>query len=220
MSQTVDKQKRPRGDKSRGNLTRIERDLKAYELHLAGCTVRGIQDELGIKSTETAWSAVARGRDYAIEHGINVEERRVEIDRLFKQTLGLLAKTAQTQHLEGQIETIHGPEGTITKIRKGIDPRIAGELSRSLNRWAEFCGLLERAPEVNQATTLIQLQAPTDGAHFTDRWGSGETVEIRASESTSESNARVLAAHSAPALDGPTDTGAVEARIMPSPEVA
>jgi hypothetical protein len=161
------------GTKTRGNLSRIERDLKAFELHLAGCTVRGVCDELSLKSTQTAHNAIQRGRQYAIDHGIDVEERRIEIDRLFKSTLGSLASTLQKQMTEGQVEEIHTPDGLITKRKHGVCPRIAGELSRSLNRWAEFNGLLERAPEVNQANTVIQLSAPTDGASFASRWGDG-----------------------------------------------
>lgn len=180
MAQTVVEQKRPRGDKSTGNLTRIERDLKAFQLHLAGCTVRGVCDELGIKSTQTAFSAIQRGREYAIERGIPTEERRLEIDQLFKETLGFLAQTARHQAEKGCEEFFVDQNGNRSmKRRPGVDPRIAGELSRSLNRWAEFCGLLERAPEVNQAsTTLIQLQAPTDGASFADRWGSGNAIDV------------------------------------------
>ena len=127
-------------------------------------------EELGITSTQTAWSAIERGKKFAIEKGIDVEERRIDIDRMFKETLGLLAATARQQAFEGQIETTHGPMGTIVKTRKGIDPRIAGELSRSLNRWAEFCGLLDRAPEIHAAATLIQLAAPADGASFAEKW--------------------------------------------------
>ncbi len=127
-------------------------------------------EELEIKSTQTAWSAIERGKKFAIEKGIDVEERRIDIDRMFKETLGLLAATARQQAFEGQIETTHGPMGTIVKTRKGIDPHIAGELSRSLNRWAEFCGLLDRAPEIHAAATLVQLAAPADGASFADRW--------------------------------------------------
>jgi hypothetical protein len=182
MAQTAKEQNRPRGADKRntpnGNLSRIERDLKAYELTLAGCTVRGVCDELGIRSTQTAFNAINRGKQYCIDRGIPAEERRIEIDALFKRTLGLLVKTAYDQDACGQIETIEGPDGTIVKTRKGVDPRIVGELSRSLNRWAEFCGLLERAPEVNSnSTTLIQLSAPTDGANFSDRWGSGAAAE-------------------------------------------
>ncbi len=126
--------------------------------------------ELEIKSTQTAWSAIERGKKFAIEKGIDAEERRIDIDRMFKETLGLLVNTAKTQAFEGQIETIHGPGGTIVKTKKGIDPRIAGELSRSLNRWAEFCGLLERAPEISTAQTLISLAAPANGADFSSKW--------------------------------------------------
>jgi hypothetical protein len=214
MAQTFKEQTTPRGadKRTRGpaTLTKLERDLKAYELTLAGVTVRGVCEELGISSTQTAFNAINRGKEYCIERGIPCEERRIEIDKLFKQTLGLLVKTAYDQDAHGQIETIHGPDGTIVKTRKGVDPRIVGELSRSLNRWAEFCGLLERAPEVNQATTtLIQLATPADGASFTDRWGSGETVEISASAHESAHVSGMTPAEPAPALDGATVYNAV-----------
>ena len=160
----------PRGDKAPRNVARQERDLKAFELSLNGISVRGIMEELEIKSTQTAWAAIERGKKFAIERGIDVEQRRLDIDLMFKNTLGLLVKTAEQQAFEGQIETTHGPMGTIVKTRRGIDPRIAGELSRSLNRWAEFCGLLDRAPEIHAAATLVQLTAPADGASFADRW--------------------------------------------------
>ncbi len=175
MEQTVVRQKRPRGDKSTGTLSRLERDLKAYELHMMGITVRGVQQELGIKSTQTAHAAINRGRDYCIERGIDVEERRIDIDRMFKETLGLLAQTAREQAINGQQEFFTDPEGNVsTKRRKGIDPRIAGELSRSLHRWSEFLGLMDRVPEVNSnSTTLIQLAAPADGASFGSKWAEG-----------------------------------------------
>ena len=150
--------------------------------------------ELEIKSTQTAWSAIERGKKIAIEKGIDAEERRIDIDRLFRETLGLLAATARQQAFEGQIETTHGPMGTIVKTRRGIDPRIAGELSRSLNRWAEFCGLLDRAPEVHTATTLVQLAAPADGASFADRWNRPSELAVDVSATTAEA---------APALPAP-----------------
>ena len=200
----------PRGDKSTATVSRQERDLKAYSLALSGISVRGIMEELGIKSTQTAWSAIERGKKIAIEKGIDVEERRIDIDRMFKETLGLLVSTAKTQAFEGQIETIHGPGGTIVKTRKGVDPRIAGELSRSLNRWAEFCGLLDRAPELNQQATVINLSAPTDGAAFADKWNSTETVNITPSESKSESTDVLLPADARPQQERPTAMEAVD----------
>ena len=178
MAQTVSKHRaRPLVSEAK-----IQRDIAIYKRHMMGLSVRAIQDEFAIKSTQTVHLAIQRGREYVIDRGINVEERRIEIDQLFNETLGLLIKTARHQSEKGVEEFFVDQNGNKSmKRRPGVDPRIAGELSRSLNRWAEFCGLLERAPEVNQSTTLIQLATPADGASFTDRWGSGETVEISAS---------------------------------------
>jgi hypothetical protein len=206
MGETDVEQKRPRGNKSTGNLARIERDLKAYELHLAGVTVRGVCQELGIKSTQTAFNAIKRGRDYCIERGINLEERKIEIDKLFKETLGHLAQTIRHQSEHGCETFFINEDGSKSmKKIKGVDPRIAGELSRSLHRWSEFLGLMDRAPEVtNQAVTMVQLTAPADGASFGSKWGSN-------GESGHESGHEMPSAHGdpAPALAAPTDAGAV-----------
>lgn len=188
--QTHKEHRTPRGADTRNKLTntlsKVERDVRAYELTLQGCSVRGVCEELGIKSTQTAHNAIQRGKKIVIEKGIDVDERRIDIDRMFKSTLGMLVQTAQHQSINGCIETIHGPDGTITKVRQGIDPRIAGELSRSLNRWAEFCGLLDRAPETNaSSTTLIQLSAPADGASFGDKWSQQAPIDVAASGETS-----------------------------------
>jgi hypothetical protein len=176
MVQTVVEQKRPRGDKSKRSEALIQRSIKAYELSLAGLSVRGIGEELGLKSTQTVWADINRGKQYAIDRGIDVEERRIDIDRMFKETLGYLAQTIRHQAEKGCEEFFVNSDGSKSmKRRPGIDPRIAGELSRSLHRWSEFLGLMDRAPEVNQAsTTLIQLSAPGDGANFADRWGSSD----------------------------------------------
>ena len=71
----------------------------------------------------------------------------------------------------------HGNK-TIERV-VGICPRTAGELSRSLNRWATFLGLQDAPPEVNQQTTLIQLAAPSDGAAFGEKW-SQQAIRIEA----------------------------------------
>lgn len=170
------------------NLSRIERDIRAYELTLQGCSVRGVCQELRIKSTQTAHNAIKRGKGIVLERGIDIEERRIDIDRMFKETLGVLVQTARHQAEHGQEEFYVDQDGRKSmKRRVGIDPRIAGELSRSLNRWAEFCGLLERAPETNQAITMVNLTGPSEGASFSDRWSTpvegpevptGETVDV------------------------------------------
>ena len=178
---------------------------------MRGNSVRAICDEFGIKSTQTVWGGIQRGKQVVIERGIDVEQRKIDIDRMFKNTLGLLVKTAEQQSFEGQIETTHGPQGMIVKTKKGIDPRIAGELSRSLNRWAEFCGLLDRAPEVNQQATVINLSAPTDGAAFGDKWNAAEPVNITPSGHKNEHVDALMPADDSPGQHGPTANKTVSA---------
>ena len=70
------------------------------------------------------------------------------------------------------------------KKMKGVDPRMLGEAGRGLIRFAEFAGLMDRAPEQhNTAVTMVNLSAPSDGASFSDKWSQapveGETVDVR-----------------------------------------
>ena len=209
MEQTVSKHRaRPLVSEAK-----IQRDIAIYKRHMMGLSIRAIQDEFSIKSTQTVHLAIQRGREYVIDRGINVEERRIEIDQLFNETLGLLIKTARHQSEKGVEEFFVDQDGRQSmKRRPGVDPRIAGELSRSLHRWSEFLGLMDRAPEQTVAnTTLIQLATPADGASFTDRWGSGETVEISASAHESDHVAGSTPAEPASALEGPTAHKAIEA---------
>ena len=209
MAQTVSKHRaRPLVSEAK-----IQRDIAIYKRHMMGLSIRAIQDEFVIKSTQTVHLAIQRGREYVIDRGINVEERRIEIDQLFNETLGLLIKTARHQSEKGVEEFFVDQNGNKSmKRRPGVDPRIAGELSRSLHRWSEFLGLMDRAPEQTVAnTTLIQLATPADGASFTDRWGSGETVEISASAHESDHVSGSTPAEPASALEGPTAHKAIEA---------
>ncbi len=174
MEQTITEQTRLPG-KQRRSQALIERDVRAYERHMAGLSVRAIGDELSIKSTQTVWGSIQRGKSYVEEHGIDVEERKIEIDQLFKRTLGALAEEIQIQRKEGRVTLITRNDGSeeIRRI-KGIDPRTAEALARSADRWAQFLGITDRGQEVNQAsTTLIQLAAPADGASFGSKWAEG-----------------------------------------------
>lgn len=167
MSQTVSKHPAPGNPKLAGSLTKIERDLKAYQLHLAGCTVRGVCEEIGYKSTQSGWAAIERGKKYAIERGIPVEERRIEIDQMIRETIGHLAKTIRHQSEHGCETFFVDQDGKESMQRRvGVDPRIAGELSRSLNRWAEYLGLLDRAPEAvgEVSTSVVFVNPASDGA--------------------------------------------------------
>lgn len=194
-------------DRPRVSEARNQRDIKIYESHMRGNSIRAICEEFQIKSTKTVWSAVNRGKELVIERGIDLEERRIEIDQLFANTLGMLAGEIARQTDEGRIQTIERSDGS-REIRrtKGVDPRTAEALARSADRWAQFLGITDRAQEVNAAsTTLIQLSAPADGASFGDRWSGGETVDAHVMPTDQQVSAqtpvRTVMSHSLPTGD-------------------
>jgi hypothetical protein len=176
----------------RRNEALIERDTEIYKDSMRGLSVRAIQEKFGFKSENSAWIAIKRGKQHVIDKGIDIEETRLTIHQLFEQTLGALGKQVMEQQANGSITEFVDAEGNKSwKKIHGIDPRTAGELSRSLHRWAEFAGLMDRAPEASsQQTTLIQLSAPAAGADF----------ESRYSQMPSAADAPALEASAAPAL--------------------
>ena len=139
---------------------------------LRDVSIRAICDQLGIKSTQTVWASVQRGKEYVIERGINLEERKIEIDQLFKRTLGALAEEIENQRRDGRVIQVVRNDG-FREVKKisGVDPRTAEALARSADRWAQVLGVTERGVEqTNQAITMVQLAAPSDGASFSDKW--------------------------------------------------
>ena len=140
---------------------RMARDLRAFELHLAGQSVRAVCEEIGLKSAQSGWAAIERGRKQAVERGIDLDVSRIEIHGMFRRTAGLLMETLQHQAEVGQIEVMQTPQGEIRKHRRGVCPRTAGELSRSLNRWGQFLGLQDTPAEVTQHTLITARVACT-----------------------------------------------------------
>jgi len=181
MGQALSKQSRSR---LRTSEARQERDIAIYQSNLRGTSQRAIQEEFSIKSCQTVHAAIIRGRELVKERGIDLEERRIEIDEMFKNTLGHLAGEVARQADEGRIVEIERNAGSKEVRRtRGIDPRTAEALARSADRWAQFLGVTDRAAEVNNQATVINLSAPADGASFADRWSSNSeptTVDVNA----------------------------------------
>ena len=189
MEQTDNKHTRSR---QRNSEARDQRNIAIYEAHMKGNSVRTIQNEFSIKSTQTVHLAISKGKELVIERGIDIDERRIEIDEMFKNTLGHLAGEVARQADEGRIQTIERNDGT-SEIRrtKGIDPRTAEALARSADRWAQFLGVTDRAAEVSNQATVINLSAPADGASFADRWSGNsepQTVDVNALSTEVDAN--------------------------------
>ena len=179
---TVSKQKPSLTGPQSRSAARQQRDLKAFELHLAGLSVRAVCEEVGLRSTQSGWAAIERGRQFALKNGVDIEQRRIEIDQIFKRTLVIGMETLEEQHQKGRCRYWVEDDGSKRMERMaGVDPRLIAEMTRGSQRWAEFNQLMDRAPEVNAQTTLIQLSAPTDGASFSDRWSGGgeQPVEVK-----------------------------------------
>jgi len=171
-------------DRLRRSEAKIQRDISIYERHMAGLSIRAIQEEFSIKSTQTVHLGIQKGREAVIERGINLQERKIEIDQLFKRTLGALAEEVEEQRREGRVIQVVRNDGfrEVKKI-KGVDPRTAEALARSADRWAQFLGVTDRGVEqTNNSITMVQLAAPSDGASFSDKWSTapveGETVDV------------------------------------------
>lgn len=167
---------------------RQERDIEIYQSHMRGNSVRAIQDLFEIKSTGTVHHAIIRGREIVKERGIDIEERKIEIDQLFKNTLGALAGEIQRQASEGRIVQIDRNDGSQEVRRtKGVCPRTAEALARSADRWGQFLGMTDRASEVHAAAaTLISLAAPSTGADFSSKWDKPAEPAVDVSATTPE----------------------------------
>ena len=163
------------------NPDRIQQHINAFALHLQGVSYRGIQDHFGWKAVSTAQNSVMRGEQLAKDLGLDGERIKLKLANFFDELCDITLAQVKKQVEEGQVCLVADNQGneTITR-RRGVDPRLLGEAGRGAIRFAEFCGLMDRAQEVNQAnTTLIQLAVPSDGASFSDKWsGKGETVEV------------------------------------------
>jgi hypothetical protein len=156
------------------NPDRIQQHIDAFALHLQGVSYRGIQDHFGWKAVSTAENSVKRGEMLAKDLGLDGERIRLKLANFFDELCDITLAQVKKQVEEGQVCLVADNQGneTITR-RRGVDPRLLGEAGRGAIRFAEFCGLMDRAPEAaTQQTTLIQLSAPGDGANFSDRWSS------------------------------------------------
>lgn len=152
---------------------RVQQSIDAFALHLQGVSYRGIQEHFGWKSPNTAVNAVQRGEELSKKLNLDVEKIRLKLAAAFDELADITIAQVKQQAKEGRLLTIKTPDGVELRHTAGVDPRLIGEAGRGLMRFAEFCGLTDRAPEITQqATTFVQLSAPVDGASFEAKYAS------------------------------------------------
>lgn len=160
-----------------------------YKCHMRGESVRSIGEKFGLKSSQTVWVAIQRGKEHVKKEGIDVEDSRITIHEMFQETLVAAMAQLREQRAQGVVTEMIDAEGNqMLKRTKGADVRLIGEIGRSANRWAEFLGLMERAPEQNVQATTVVLSAPAAGADFESRYegqqlapsADGQTIDTAA----------------------------------------
>ena len=150
---------------------RVQQSIDAFALHLQGVSFRGIQQRYGWKSPHTAVNAVQRGEELAKKLNLDSEKIRLKIAAAFDRLADITIAQVEEQVKDGRTTLIQHCDGRkeMRKV-KGVDPRMVSEAGRGLIRFAEFAGLMDRAPEVHAAATLVQLAAPSNGADFSSKW--------------------------------------------------
>ena len=172
---------------------RVQQSIDAFALHLQGVSYRGIQEQFGWKSPNTAVNAVQRGEELAKKLDLDSDKIRLKIATAFDYLADVVVQQVKDQVENGrEIFEVDSRGNKTMKKMKGVDPRMLGEAGRGLIRFAEFAGLMDRAPEQhNTAVTMVQLAGPSDGASFSDKWSQapaeGQTVDVTpASDGVSE----------------------------------
>nr|BDD47046.1 hypothetical protein 1 [bacterium] len=170
------------------NPERLQQSIDAFALRLQGVSFRGIQDHFGWKSLSTAQNAVRNGEKICKELDLDTDKIRLKLAAAFDYLADVVVQQVKDQVENGrEIFEVDARGNKSMKRMKGVDPRMLGEAGRGLIRFAEFAGLMDRAPEQhNTAVTMVQLAAPSDGASFSDKWASapveGQTVDVSATD--------------------------------------
>lgn len=160
------------------NPARLQRYVDAFALRLQGVSFRGVQEHFGYKSLSSAQNAVRNGEKICKELNIDQEIIRLKLTNYFNELADVVIGQVREQVEEGRVMQIAHSDGSKEVRRtKGVDPRLLGEAGRGLIRFAEFAGLMDRAPEVNQAVvSMVNLSSPSDGATFAQKWT--QTVDV------------------------------------------
>ena len=137
MGQALSKQR----DRKRNSEARQDRDIAIYQSHMRGNSQRAIQEEFSIKSCQTVHAAIIRGRELVKERGIDLEERRIEIDEMFKNTLAispvkLHGKPMKVASLRLSATTVQRRSGAPVASTPALPKHWPAVLTVGRNSWA------------------------------------------------------------------------------------
>jgi len=203
---------------------KIQEDIAIYKGRMSGKTYDELAETYG-QHARSIELTVKRGEKYAKERGIDVDYVKIRINDLFNETLGALASDVQNQAKNGQVIEEYDGAGNLIgrRVARGVSARTAAELTRSLTRWADFCGVSSGNAEGGGGNvTLVQLNMPSDGAAFDGRWqGGDEGATLAAAQAQLEPAAALVPAEViAEPAEAPQEAAEAIVDVLASPEPA
>ncbi len=161
----------------------IDRRREAWALRAKGLSFRGIAEIQGT-SLNTAWIDCKRAEEEFGELTTDPEILREGLLQLHQQISGLLMDDLTRQAETGQVTTEIDEQGRrTTTTRRWMNPQLAAEASRNLQRMAGLMGLSDGPVDggSQQSTTVVMVSPPADGASFEAKYAA-PAVDITGTE--------------------------------------
>ena len=189
------------------NPERVQQSIDAFALHLQGVSYRGIQEQFGWKSPNTAVNAVQRGEELAKLLNLDGERIRLKLAAFFDEVLDISLAQIRDQVENGQITQVADNQGntTVTK-RRGVDPRLMGEAGRGAIRFAQFVGLMDSDASTGGgeiSTNVVFIQPTGDGAAWDQLQTQAPVVDVSVSGQGNGQDQRVITPEPASEQGGP-----------------
>lgn len=150
---------------------RVQQSLDAFALHLQGISYRGIQEEFGWKSPNTAVNAVKRGEELAKNLNLDGERIRLKLASYLDELADITMQQIKQQVQAGRVQVDVDADGKQSmRCTKGVDPRLLGEAGRGAIRFAQFCGLMDADASTSGtgdvSTNVVFINPSADGASW------------------------------------------------------
>ena len=161
----------------------IDRRREAWALRARGLSFRGIAEIQGT-SAPTAWEDCKRAEEEFGELSTDPEILREGLLSLHQQISGMLITDLTRQADSGQVTTEIDDQGRrTTTTRRWMNPQLAAEASRNLQRMAGLMGLSDGPVDggSQQSTTVVMVSPPSDGASFEAKYAS-PAVDVTGTE--------------------------------------
>ena len=160
----------------------IDRRREAWALRARGLSFRQIGEELGV-APYTAWKDCQKAEKEWGEIQTDPAQLREGLLQLHAQVSGHLVRQLEQQAANGQVTEYSDNNGNRSRtVRHWINPQVAAECGRNLQRMAALMGLsdgsgIDGSAGAQQQNTVVIVSPPTDGASFEAKY-SGQALDV------------------------------------------